>query len=199
MIPSFHISVNIPVTFPKSIITRLLFLIAAATLLVAEADAAQEFAIQFEYPTFRGDFYLSGTVSFPPGNVRSEDQIAVFSATPPGEVQSKIEAITRWPDGTILKASVLFPANESRPTAYTLRFGEDVRRRSAISEAAVLPTVSFAVGGVAQAVEAMDVNVGQINVRVDRSSSLFYYWHAFPITLILILTWWRARRTRQPA
>ena len=178
---------------------RLAGLIAGAILLATLADAAQEFAIQFEYPTFSGDFYLSGTVSFPPGNVRSEDQIAVFAATPPGEVQSKIQAITRWPNGAILKASVLFPANESRPSAYTLRFGEDVLRRSSFSEAAVLPAVSFAVGGVAKAVEAMDVNVGQINVRVDRSSAFHYYWHGFPITLILALTWWRTRRTRQNA
>lgn len=194
-----NISAKDPVIFPSPAFPRLLFLVAGAILLAASAGAAQEFAIQFEYPSFRGDFYLGGTVSFPPGNVRTEDQIAVFSATPPGEVPSKIEAVTRWPDGAILKASVLFPANEARPTAYTLRFGEDVRRRSVISEAAVLPAVSFAVGGAARAVEAMDVNVGQINVRVDRSSSLFYYWHALPIALVLALTWWRARRTRQPA
>ena len=188
-----------PVTFPYPAVPRLLSLVAGAILLAAPAGAAQEFAIQFEYPGFRGDFYLGGTVSFPPGNVRTEDQIAVFSATPPGEVPSKIVAVTRWPDGAILKANVLFPANEDRPTSYTLRFGEDIRRRRVISEAAVLPAVSFAIGGAAQTVEAMDVNVGQINVRVDRSSSLFYYWHALHIALILALTWWRARRVRQPA
>ncbi len=178
-------------------ILLLAWLAGIAALAAPSAPAFQEIQVAFEHPSFTGDFYVSGTVALPPGAVRDADQLAVYSTAPDREVQSKIAITSRWPDGSILKARVLFPANIQRRTTYQIRYGDDIRRRNSFEEAAILPTVSFAVGGAAQIRENMDVSVGQINVRVDRSPQVYYYWHVIPITLLLLLLWFRARRARR--
>lgn len=180
----------------KSILL-LVWMAGIAAISVPAVRAYQEIQIVFEYPSFIGDFYVSGTVALPPGALRDVDNLAIYSASPDKEVQSKIIIASRWPDGSILKARLLFPANIQRPNTYQVRYGDDIRHRNSFEEAAVLPTVSFAVGGAAQIRENMDVSVGQINVRVDRSPQVYYYWHLIPITLIIILIWFRARRARR--
>lgn len=178
-------------------ILLLAWLAGSAALMAPPAQAYQEIPITFEYPAFAGDFYVSGTVALPPGALREADNLAVYSSQPDKEVQSKIDITSRWPDGSVLKARVLFPANIQRQTAYQVRYGDEIRHRNSFAEAAVLPTVSFAVGGAAQIRENMDVSVGQINVRVDRSPQIYYYWHLIPIALIIIWAWFRARRARR--
>jgi hypothetical protein len=157
---------------------------------------ADTLPINLEYPSFQGDFYAAGSVSFPPGAVRSADQILVRASESGDEIATCIREIQTWPDGSLRRADVLFAANNARPANYELVFGDEVRRTRLFKEPAVLPTVAFAVSGAPRAAEIMDVNVGTINVRVDRSPRIYYYWHLAPILLMIGLTWYRARRAK---
>jgi hypothetical protein len=170
-------------------------LLAAALLLAGApaARAAQELAVTLDYPSFRGDFYASGEVSFPPCAAPATANILVRSASG-DEPTARVTALEAWPDGSVLKAALLFSANAERKTDYRVVFGEDVTRRGSLDEPAVLPTVTFAVQGAPRNTEAMNVNVGELNVRVDRSPGLYYYWHILPIVVLLALTFYRSRR-----
>lgn len=172
-------------------------LAAIALLLPLRLWGAQELAVDLEYPAFQGDFYAAGTISFPPGAAPAADCIMVADATSRREIASKIDVLQQWPDGSVLKANVLFAANVVRQVPYIVLYGENVRRSKTFSEPAVLPTVSFSVGGAPKTAETLDVNVGDINVRVDRSPGIYYYWHVAPIAALILLTLYRARKVKQ--
>lgn len=173
----------------------------------------------FQYPDFAGDFYLTGKVAFPPGAVQSEDNLLVKSKNLPpplsspargedslatslplegggvggGEIPCKVDVLQRWPDGSILSAEVTFAANSSRKREYVISYGDEVNRRGKITRLAVLPSVAFSVGGVPKSTENLDIDVGQINVRVDRSPGIRYYWYLLPITAVIIFSFVRSR------
>ena len=151
--------------------------------------------IGFQYPDFTGDFYLTGNVAFPPGTVKSEENFLVRSLVPSEEIPCKAGVLQHWPDGSILSAELTFSANSSQKREYVIFYGADVRRRKKLAQLAVLPAAAFSVGGVPKSTERLDVNVGQINVRVDRSPGVRYYWYILPIVAILILMVVRSRRT----
>jgi hypothetical protein len=158
--------------------------------------AAQEFHINFDYPSFEGDFYVSGKVSFPPSSVRSERNISVRVTDRGDEISTKIVISNTWPDGSVQGAQIIFAANSTTKYSYTLFFGEDVVRKKSFNETAVLPSISFSVGGAPMMVEQVDVSVGQINVMVDKSPSIYYYWNIIPIILLIVLTYYRSRKAR---
>lgn len=151
--------------------------------------------IKFEYPSISGDFYITGTVFFPPSAVFSSDNILVMDIKIKKEVQSKITVQEHWPDGSILNAEVIFPANNKEKTEYVISYGNDVKRKKSFSEAAVLPTVSFFTPGAGKTTETIDISVGQINVRVDRSAGIRYWWYVLPLFILFILTILRTART----
>lgn len=175
------------------ILCGLIFLLTSLPLF-----ASQKLELKLEYPSFDGDFYAEGVVSFSPQAVRNADQIALLAADG-SEVASKINILDSWGNGSVMKAQIIFPANASRPQKYMLAYGEDVRRQKGFEQTAVLPTVSFYAGGAPRAAENFDLNVGTINVRVDRSPGINYYWHIVPIMFLVWLTWYRARRIEDDA
>lgn len=156
--------------------------------------AVETWGIDFEYPLFQGDFYVAGTVSFPPGTVRSAEQLRVQSSESGEEMATCIKGIQTWPDGSLRKVEIIFPANNTRPMEHVLVFGEEIKRSRVFTEPAVLPTIAFAVSGAPRAAETMDISVGAINIRVDRSPRIYYYWHLVPIILLIFLTGYRTRR-----
>lgn len=156
--------------------------------------AAQELPIDFVYPSYQGDFYVTGKPALPPGAAAGENNIIVFSKETGIEVDTRIVPQGRWPDGSLSGAQVTFAANASRPAQYVLRYGPDVRRKKIINETAVLPTVAFALAGAPRQSQTMNVPVGQINVRVDKSPDIAYYWYAFPLLLLLWASFRRSRR-----
>jgi hypothetical protein len=157
----------------------------------------EEQAVSLAWPTGTGDFYASGTVAFPPGNVPATANILVRPVAPEEEIAAQVKAAETWPDGSVLSAEITFAANASRKRDYLIVSGGQVRRRKSINETAVLPTVAFATGGAPKSAEKMDMNVGQINVRVDRSLPIRYYWHIFPIGLLLALVIYRTRKANR--
>ncbi|MCX7705507.1 MAG: hypothetical protein N2115_04530 [bacterium] len=169
-----------------------LFFLFVLYAFVLEAD---EIPIEFEYPAIAGDFYVAGTVFFPPLSVPDPDNILVIDKSTEKEVISKITVIEKWPDGSILSAEIVFPASSQRKTRYAILYGDKVRRKKSFTDASVLPTISFVVPGAGKTVESMDVSVGQINVRVDRSASIRYWWYLLPALILIFLTILRTLRT----
>ena len=55
-------------------LTSIVIIIACSGAAFAAAAVT---TIDFEYPSFAGDFYVSGTVFMPPGAVLAEDNIVV--------------------------------------------------------------------------------------------------------------------------
>lgn len=178
---------------------RIKFLIffIAVSLSCSNLFAAQALLIDFTYPTFTGDFYVSGDVSFPPAAVKSEDNIIVKSRGWDKEVPTMIRILQTWPDGSILSAEITFVANSARKESYELLYGPEIRRKKIFTETAVLPTISFSVGGLPKISEKVDIDVGQINVRVDKSHEFYYYWHIIPIVIFIALTFYRYRRIKK--
>ena len=161
------------------------------------ALAEDKLEIYFDYPSFEGDFYLSGLVSFPPGRLKSLKNIKIVSSKSEKEITSKITVLKKWPDGSVLNAEVMFVPELSDSYDYVIVYGENIIREKILSETAVLPTISFSVGGAPKTTEDMDISVGEINVRVDRSPGIFYYWHIIPVLLLVGLTYYRAKRVNR--
>lgn len=174
----------------------MIFLIFFLLLFHSGLFAAQDFSLDFTYPDFEGDFYVSGTIVFPPSAVKSEDNIMLKAYSSGEEVPGMVTVLRKWADESILRAEIVFVANSSRPDEYIISYGEDVRRKKVFSRTAVLPTVLFSIRGSPKTSESMDVNVGRINVRVDRSSQIFYHWHIAPIILLISFSYLRYRRAR---
>lgn len=150
-------------------------------------------AVDFIYPSFSGEFYVAGTVTFPPGLVKTSQNILV-EKDGQGEVPIKLTVQESWPDGSILNGEVIFVAITSKQASYLLCYGDDVKGSKRMEKTAVLPTIAFSVGGAPRTEENVNMDVGTLNVTVDRSPPLHYYWHIIPITVIIVLLIIRARR-----
>ncbi len=157
------------------------------------AYAAERSPIDFDYPAFTGDFYVSGTVYMPPGAVPTDRNVRVETS---GRLERAtfIKILERWPDGSLMSVEIMFAANSGRRTEYFLHYGENVTRRRILTKTAVLPTVSFSTVGLPRTSERVDVDVGEINVTVDRSPAIYYYAYAVPLIGLLLVTFVRSRR-----
>jgi len=149
---------------------------------------SEKIDISFEYPDIKGDFYVAGTVFFPPSSILSSDNIAVMDTATKKEVPSRITVSEKWPDSSILSAEIIFPANTGKKTAYAIFYGKEIKRGKIFSEPAVLPTVAFFTGSTGRTAENIDVSVGQINVRVDKSISIRYWWYVLPLMVLIFFT-----------
>lgn len=158
--------------------------------------SAQDFILDFTYPSFEGDFYVSGTVSFPPSSVESEDNLIVKIYETKEEIPTNINIQKRWQDNSLLSAEIIFVANFSEKKQYELSYGREIKRFKSFSKTAVLPIISFSIRGAPKIQENLNVDVGQINVRVDKSPGFYYYWHIIPIIFIVTLTYGRYRKTK---
>jgi len=156
-----------------------------------------EIALNVDYPSFQGDFYVFGRLSFPPSAVLSENNMLILDRNTGEETPTKISVIRKWADGSVLSANITFPTNAGRKGDFSVIYGENVRRKKIFTDPAVLPTVAFASAGAPKSSENMDMSVGQINVRVDKSSNIYYYWHILPITLLLIIAFYRTLRAKK--
>ncbi|MCX8083209.1 MAG: hypothetical protein N3D17_07485 [bacterium] len=154
--------------------------------------AGENLYVDFSYPAVKGDFYISGKMSFPPGTVNSEDNICVIDINTKEEISSKITITDNWPDGSVLEAEILFPANTGKQRRYVISYGSDVKRRKKFSQTAVLPIISASIGKTPQTSETIDIPVGELLVKVDKSPDVRYYWYVVPMGLIIFLTLYRA-------
>jgi len=170
---------------------------ALAVLLVLAAPtgarAVERTAIDFSYPSLSGEFYVSGTVTFPPGLVKKAENILV-QKNGRDEVALKLTVLETWDDGSILNADVIFVASTADRASYTMCYGDDVKGAKRMEKTAVLPTIAFSVGGAPRTEEKVNMDVGALNVTVDRSPPLFYYWHIVPIVIIIAVVIIRTRR-----
>ncbi|HPP30169.1 MAG TPA: hypothetical protein PLE69_04495 [bacterium] len=156
--------------------------------------AGEKLQVDFSYPSLKGDFYVNGKASFPPGIVNSEENISIQDKQTGEEVPTKIIVVERWPDGSLLEAEILFPANAKRQRNYIAVCGSDIKRRKKFTQTAVLPIISASIGKTPQTTESIDMAVGELLVKVDKSPDIRYYWYALPMGILLFLTVYRAVR-----
>ncbi len=156
--------------------------------------AGEKLQVDFSYPSLKGDFYVNGKVSFPPGTVNAEENIIVQDKQTGEEIPTKITVAERWPDGFVLEAEILFPANAGRQRNYIVVYGSDVKRRKKFTQTAVLPIISASIGKTPQTTESIDIPVGELLVKVDKSPDIRYYWYALPLVILIFLTVYRALR-----
>jgi len=175
-----------------------LFIFAGLACVCSSASGFQKSSVNFAYTTYSGDFYVSGDVFFPPGAVESEENILVKTHPEEQEVSTFVNVLKQWADGSLLTAEIMFVANASRKTEYYLFYGKEIKRKKKFSKTAVLPTVSFSMAGLPKISEEMNLDVGEINVIVDKSSAIRYYGYAVPIAIIIFLTYFRFLKARKP-
>lgn len=152
---------------------------------------ADKLSIDFIYPSISGDFYVNGKISFQPGKVLNEDNIIVKNSKTNEEIPSKITVLEKWYDGSILEVEILFPANTIKQAKYEIVYGEDIKRRKKITQTSVLPIINASIGKTPQSTENLNMDIGELLVKVDKSSDLRYYWHFFPIFILIFFTIYR--------
>lgn len=181
----------------NSFISRTIFTIIICLVILCKISFSEELSIDFTYPAFEGDFYVSGSITFPPGAVISENNIIVKIADSGKETSTFIKTQNSWPEGSIQTAQIIFSANSNKQNNYIVSFGENITRKNSFTQTAVLPTVPFSVGGAPKTEEQIDLNVGQLNVIVDKSPEIYYYWNILPISFILIVLYLRSKKKRK--
>ncbi|MCM8777057.1 MAG: hypothetical protein NC905_02175 [Candidatus Omnitrophica bacterium] len=167
--------------------TLLLFFIIEVFAVIA----GEQLNIDFSYPAIKGDFYITGKISFPTGIIYSDDNISVRDNKTGEEIPSKITVIERWPDGSILEVEILFSANTERRRNYIVAYGNDIKRRKKFTQTAVLPIINASIGKTPQTTESINMPVGELLVKVDKSPDVRYYWYVIPIGTLLFLTLYR--------
>lgn len=176
----------------KTLITIIFLLIYSICL------SGEKLSIDFTYPSISGDFYVNGKTSFPPSSVLSEDNITVNDLNTGEEIPTKIIVIEKWPDNSILEAEILFPANTNKQRKYVLAYGKDIKRSKKFTQTAVLPIISASIGKAPQSTENINIDVGELLVKVDKSPDIRYYWYILPILFLLFLTIYRTiKNSRQ--
>lgn len=160
--------------------------------------SSERLTINFLYPSLSGDFYVNGKVSFPPSSVLTEDNITVTDFNTGEEIPTKITVLERWPDNSILEIEILFPANTNKQRRYILNYGDDIKRKKKITQTSVLPIINASIGKTPQPTESINIDVGELLVKVDKSSDIRYYWYILPILFLISLTIYRTiKNTRQ--
>ncbi|HOK56119.1 MAG TPA: hypothetical protein PKV21_04555 [bacterium] len=153
--------------------------------------SSEKLSIDFTYPSLKGDFYVNGKVSFSPSSVISEDNITVNDFNSGEEIPTKITVLERWPDNSILEAEILFPANTNKQRKYVLTYGIDVKRKNKFSQTSVLPIINASIGKTPVSTESINIDVGELLVKVDRSPEVRYYWYIIPLLTLLFFTIFR--------
>ncbi|MCX7916831.1 MAG: hypothetical protein N2589_01695 [bacterium] len=156
--------------------------------------SGEKLPIDFTYPTIPGDFYVNTKVSFQPGKVLSEDNITVNDAETGVEIPTKITVLEKWPDNSILEVEILFPANTNKKRKYVLNYGEDIKRRKKFTQTAILPIINSSIGKTPQSTEAINMDVGELLVKVDKSPDIRYYWYILPSVIFIFLTIYRTTK-----
>jgi hypothetical protein len=171
----------------KKILTTFLFISVYIFCMPGE-----RLSIDFTYPNLSGDFYVNGRVSFPPDKILSEDNIIVSDLFTNQEIPTKITIIERWIDGSVLEAEILFPANTSKQKKYVLIYGKDIKRKKKFAQTSVLPIINASIGKLPLSTESINIDVGEMLIKVDKSPEIRYYWYILPISLLLFLTIYRS-------
>ncbi|MFN4228110.1 MAG: hypothetical protein ACK4F0_08250 [Candidatus Ratteibacteria bacterium] len=174
----------------KKIIFSIFFVIEIFIVIGAE-----NLQVDFTYPDLKGDFYVSGKVSFPYGNIYSDNNISIYDVKTYEEIPSKINIIEKWPDGSILEVEILFPANAEKQRRYIISYGMDIKRKKKFTQTAVLPIISASIGKTPQTTENINIPVGELLVKVDRSPDIRYYWYIIPMCVLVFLTLYRTKKT----
>ncbi|MGB9678133.1 MAG: hypothetical protein ACPLZ9_05880 [Candidatus Ratteibacteria bacterium] len=159
--------------------------------------SVEKLSIDFTYPSLKGDFYVVGKISFSPSLVISEDNITVKDLNTGEEIPSKITILERWPDNSILEVEVLFPVNANKQRKYILTYGNEINRKKKFNQTSVLPIINASIGKNPLSTESINIDVGELIVKVDRSSEVRYYWHILPISFLLFLTFYRIRKSNK--
>ncbi len=152
--------------------------------------------IEVEAPATGGKYLATGTVELAPGVVTDLKQFRIVSPSdePGGQVVPfAVLSEVRWPDGSLMAVQLAFPVT-----------AKDVAERRYWLESAGsgppeqytgprdLPVLRFRLSESSEPVRVhLDMDVGQLMVRVDQHPELYYYWYLIPIACILGLLIWR--------
>ncbi|MCM8768690.1 MAG: hypothetical protein NC911_03275 [Candidatus Omnitrophica bacterium] len=176
--------------------TNILLVAGFSLVFLSHLSAREEKDIIVPEVLLKGDFYAAGEVVFPPGVVSRIENMAVQEKEAGRYLPAKITVLDYWPDGSIQRAEIIFAVASNQVTDYKLVYGPEVANTKFLTQTAVLPTVSFSLAGLPRLAENMNVPVGEINVRVERSPDIRYYWHLAPLGIIVFLLFWRSKRWR---
>ncbi|MCM8784778.1 MAG: hypothetical protein NC827_04980 [Candidatus Omnitrophica bacterium] len=156
---------------------------------------SENLSVDFSYPDLKGDFYVNGKISFPSGSIYSDNNISVYDSKTHEEIPSKITITEKWPDSSILEVEILFLANTEKQRKYIISYGKDIKRKKKFTQTAVLPIISASIGKTPQTNEIINMPVGELLVKVDKSPDIRYYWYTVPMFALIFLTLYRARKT----
>ncbi|MCM8830068.1 MAG: hypothetical protein NC824_03615, partial [Candidatus Omnitrophica bacterium] len=75
-----------------------------------------------------------------------------------------------------------------RKRNYIVTYGNDIKRRKKFTQTAVLPIINASIGKTPQTTESIDIPVGELLVKVDKSPDVRYYWYIIPLCILIFLT-----------
>lgn len=180
--------------FRRSCIFALSLLLSTVT---ATSRAAEQRFLEILPPEGAGNYLISGTVFFNPGELNSTDSIRVLAV--PDQITMDIELLFSedWPGGDgVMCADIAFVATDEaiHTNRYVLEWGNEKRAKN-IKVDRSLPVLAFNLGD-----EVTDDNiplpVGTVVVKVRKHPEFYYYWYLIPIGAIIGLLLWRKLTAR---
>jgi hypothetical protein len=152
--------------------------------------------INFFYPDYNGDFYVTGSVSFPPSAVPSINNIVIRDSKN-SEIPAKIESLNKWPDNSVMSAQITFSVNRSYKDKYIIEYGGDIIRKNIFTTTAVMPNIQFSISGAPINSEKIDESLGTLNVAFDKNPDTYDYRYILAIVLLLSISFYRAIKVRK--
>jgi hypothetical protein len=137
-------------------------------------------------------------VDFDAGVLPSADTLRVVLEPGAVEVPAAVTGAVPWPDGSVMAANLAFPAEDVqvRNGQFWVVWGETPRARTfQFSASSQGRTVPFVIGAPPPA-PVLDMQAGQLVVRLDKHPEYFYYWYLIPIGAILALLIYRKVQMR---
>jgi len=169
-------------------------LLPALTLMAAGAavagGAVEQRPIIFSVPPGRSEALVRGSLSFPPGSLKSPVNLRLVESG--REVPSAVTGKTLWFDRSVMLLKVEFKGTKDTERRVWAEWGDGISGRHPAALKVAGKPVDFKVFDAASDIQVQgNVNIGTLVVRVEKRAGIYYYWYLIPLALIIGFLSWR--------
>jgi hypothetical protein len=158
---------------------------ALALLLAAgAAGAVDRRPIVYSVPAPLTDVIVEGSLSFPPGSLKSPDNLRLADSG--AEIPSAVVEKSLWFDGSVMLLKLRFRGSRLAERRIWAEWGGGIRAKHGSIAPGGGKAAEFKVFDSASDIRVQgNVNIGTLIVRVEKRAGIYYYWYLIPLALIL--------------